>query len=516
MQMNGAESLVRTLMAGDVELCFANPGTSEMHFIAALDKVAGMRCVLGLFEGVATGAADGYYRMLQKPACTLLHLAPGLANGMSNLHNAKKANSGIVNIVGQHATYHLNYDAPLSGDIEGVARPMSHWVRTSMSPSAVAPDVAEAIQAARSKGGQIATLILPADSSWGDAEGPAPVAAPAPPKTVAADVVKSVAKALQAGGPTVMLLGGAAVRGKALEWAGRIASKTGCRLMSEGQNARLERGAGRVRLDRLPYDVSGAVAALKGVARLVLVGAKTPVAFFAYPDQPSLLVPPQCEVSALAESEHDIEGALEALAHELGAANSAPSIAELQRPALPSGRVTSDGIAAVLAALLPEGAIVVDESISMGRGFFPPTSGAAPHDWMNSMGASLGYALPVSIGAAIAAPGRKVLAVVGDGSAMYTLQSLWTLAREGLDVTIIILANRSYNILRSELTKTGIAEPGRTALDMLSLRNPDLDWISLAKGHGVPASRAENLDELAREMRRALASNGPHLVELVI
>jgi acetolactate synthase-1/2/3 large subunit len=514
MSMNGAESLVRTLLAGGVDVCFANPGTSEMHFIAALDKVGGMRCVLSLFEGVATGAADGYFRLSGKPASTLLHLAPGLANGLSNLHNAKKANSGILNIVGEHATSHLRYDAPLSGDIEGVAKPMSHWVRTSKDSRAAAADGAAAVEAARS--GRIATLILPADVSWGPAEAAAAAASPAPLQRVSADTVSAAARALRAPGANVMLLGGAALRGKALEWAGRIAAKTGCRLMCEGQNARIERGAGRVRLERLPYDVPGAIATLRTVERIVLAGAKTPVAFFAYPDQPSLLAPETCRIDTLAQPQDDIEQALEALAHELGASAAAPAIAEPSKPALPAGRVTPEGIAAVLGALLPENAIVVDESVSMGRGFFPPTAGAAPHDWMNSMGASLGYALPVAIGAAMAAPGRRVVALVGDGSAMYTLQSLWTMARESLDVTIVILANRSYNILRSELAKVGVAAPGRTALDMLTLTQPHLDWVALAQGHGVPASRAHDLEELAREMGRGLAASGPHLVELVV
>lgn len=514
--MNGAESLVRTLLSSGVDVCFANPGTSEMHFIAALDKVAGMRCALGLFEGVATGAADGYFRITGKPACTLLHLAPGLANGLANLHNAKKAGSGIVNVVGQHATYHLNYDAPLTGDIEGVAKPMSHWVRTSMSSSAVASDGADAVQAARSTPGQIATLILPADASWAAADEVALASAPTPPRAVSPDAVAAVAKALRAGGRTVMLLGGAALRGKALEWAGRIAAKTGCRLMSEGQNARLERGAGRVKLDRLPYDVPGAVATLKEIDRVILIGAKTPVAFFAYPDQPSLLAPKECEMVTLAQGEHDIEGALEELAHELGASTTAPVIGDLQRPALQEGKVTPEGIAAVLGALMPEHAVVVDESISMGRGFFPVTVSSAPHDWMNSMGASLGYALPVAIGAAMAAPDRKVIAIVGDGSAMYTLQALWTMAREGLDVTIVILANRSYNILRSELAKVGVGAAGRTALDMLTLDNPNLDWVALAKGHGVASGRAHDLAEFAKELSRGLASDGPYLVELVV
>ncbi|MBK4738540.1 acetolactate synthase large subunit [Noviherbaspirillum pedocola] len=514
--MNGAESLVRTLLANEINLCFANPGTSEMHFIAALDKVKGMRCVLGLFEGVVTGAADGYYRMTGKPASTLLHLAPGLANGLSNLHNARKARSGIVNIVGQHATYHLQYDAPLSGDIEGVAMPMSHWVRTATSSQTVATDGAAAVQVAHGTPGKIATLVLPADVSWGAAQESTPTVLHALPRELQADGLAAIAQALRGGKGTVLLLGGLALRGRALEWAGRIAAKVGCRLMSEGQNARLERGAGRVSLERLPYDVPGAIAALKGVGRVVLAGARMPVAFFAYPDQPSLLTPEACEVLSLAEPDQDIEQALEALAHELGAASASPAVCELRRPALPSGRVTPEGIAAVLGALMPEQAIVVDESISMGRGFFPPTSGAAPHDWMNSMGASLGYALPVAIGAALAAPERKVLALVGDGSAMYTLQALWTMARESLDVTIVILANRSYNILRSELAKVGAGTPGPTALSMLTLDTPNLDWVALAKGHGVAASRAHSLEELARALGRALTDHGPRLVELVI
>lgn len=384
-----------------------------------------------------------------------------------------------------------------------------------MSPAAAASDAAAAVQAARSGAGRIATLILPADVSWGPAEAEAPVSAPVPLQPVSTDAITAAAKALRAGGPTIMLLGGAALRGRALEWAGRIAAKTGCRVMSEGQNARLERGAGRILLDRLPYDVPGAVATLKEVRRLVLIGAKTPIAFFAYPDQPSLLVPSACEVTTLAEADDDIEAALEALAGELDALTATPVIAELRKPALPTGKVTPDGIAAVMAALMPAQAIIVDESISMGRGFFPPTSTAEPHDWMNSMGASLGYAMPVAIGAAMATPGRKVVAVVGDGSAMYTMQALWTMAREGLDVTIVILANRSYNILRSELAKVGVGEAGRTALDMLTLDRPNLDWVALAKGHGVPASRAHDLGEFARELGRGLAENGPHLVELV-
>ncbi|AME28534.1 acetolactate synthase large subunit [Burkholderia sp. PAMC 26561] len=520
--MNGAESLVRTLLASGVDTCFANPGTSEMHFLAALDRVGTLRCVLGLAEGVLTGAADGYFRMRRQPACTLLHLAPGLANGIANLHNAKKAGSGIVNIVGEHATYHLEHDAPLTADIAGLARPMSHWVRTSASSREVAADGAAAVCAAREGAGRIATLILPADASWGEAAGVRRAPAPAPRSEVSAAAVVEAARALRepaAAGTTVLLLGGDALHAQPLEWAGRIAARTGCQLLAEGQNARMARGAGRVKVGRLPFDVDAAVAALAGVRRIVLAGARLPVAFFAYPGKPSLVAPPDCEIVTLASADDSLDAALEALAHELDAGTLPPAhVAARRPPALPAdmGRPTSDGIAAVIAAHLPEQAIVVDESVSLGRGFFPPTSEGASHDWLNSVGSSLGYALPVAIGAAIATPQRKVLALVGDGSAMYNLPALWTMAREQLDVTVVILANRSYNVLRGELAKMGGRVTGRVALDMLSLDRPDLDFVALAKGHGVPARRADTLDAFSKALAQSLAEAGPSLIELVV
>jgi acetolactate synthase-1/2/3 large subunit len=514
--MNGAESLVRTLVENDVNVCFGNPGTSEMHFVAALDRVEGMRCVLGLFEGVVTGAADGYYRMAGKPASTILHLGPGLGNGLANLHNAKKARSGIVNIVGEHAGYHIQYDAPLTSDVEGIARPMSDWVKTSRSSREIAADGAQAIEMARRAPGHVATLILPADTAWGDADGPVAAAATAPRRRVDDDAIKAAAKALKSAG-AMLMLGGAAVRGKALEHAGRIAAKTGCRLMAEFNNARMEGGAGRVRVDRLPYSVDLAVAALKDVRQMVLAGAKSPVSFFAYPGKPSVLAPTNCAVTQLGGAEDDLDAALEALADELGARQVAPSpIASRSGNVLPAGKVTSDGIAAVLAALLPEQAIVADEAVSTGRAFGPTMSGAAPHDWLNLMGGSIGWALPISVGAAIAAPQRKVVALEGDGSAMYTMQALWTMAREGLDVTVVVFANRAYQILRGELAGVGASAPGRRANDMLTLDRPNLDWLALAKGHGVDAGRATNLEELAVQLKRGLAVAGPYLIELVI
>jgi len=514
--MNGAESLVRTLVASEVDVCFANPGTSEMHFVAALDQVEGMRCVLGLFEGVVTGAADGYYRMAGKPAATLLHLGPGLGNGLANLHNAKKAQSGIVNIVGEHASYHIGHNAPLTSDIEGVARPMSDWVRTSKSSRDVADDGARAVEAARSAPGQIATLILPADTAWNLADGPVVARAPLPRATVPADAVRAAAAALRQPN-AALLLGGVGVHTRALEWAGRIAQATGCRLVSEYGNARMERGAGRVATQRVPYVVDAALKALADLRSIVLAGSRPPVSFFAYPGKPSLQAPAGCVFTRLAGVEEDIEGALEALADELGARTLAPAhLARLDPPGLPSGKLTQEGIAAVLGALLPENAIVVDESVSTGRGFAALTTHAQPHDWLNLMGGAIGFALPTAVGAAIACPKRKVIALEGDGSAMYTLQALWTMARENLDVTIVVFANRSYNILRGELVNVGAGAPGQRATDMLTLDRPDLDWQALARGHGVEAGQATTLDELITQMRRGLASSGPYLIEVLL
>lgn len=516
MTMNGAESLVRTLVASDVDVCFTNPGTSEMHFVAALDSVPGMRCVLGLFEGVVTGAADGYYRMSGKPASTLLHLGPGLANGLANLHNAKKARSGIVNVVGDHATYHLEHDAPLTSDIDGVAAPMSHWVKSSPKAEGIAADGALAVEAARSAPGQIATLILPADTAWNPGGTPVTAQAPAARESVDPASVKAAAKALASAGEGGMLmLGGVALREKALDYAGRISAKTGCRLLSEGQNARMERGTGRVKIDRVPYVVDMARNVLKDVTQMVLCGAKQPVAFFAYPGKPSILTADGCKISPLATVDQDLEGALKALATELDCLDVPPAnVAGNNRPELPTGDIDLDKIAAILGALLPENAIVVDESVTSGRGFFPLTSEAPPHCWLNGMGGSIGYAMPVSIGAAVAQPNRKVVTLEGDGSGMYTMQSLWTMARENLDITIVIFANRAYRILQGELTNVGVQNPGPRAVDMLTLDRPAIDWTSMAKGLGVDAIKANDCDSLIRAFRHGLATKGPYLVEL--
>src|SRR5579872_3038375 len=514
--MNGAESLVRTLVKSGVEVCFANPGTSEMHFVGALDRVEGMRCVLGLFEGVCSGAADGYYRMKDKPASTLLHLGPGLANAAANLHNAKKAGSGIVNIVGEHALYHIKYDTPLTADIEGIAKPFSHWVKTSPTAKTVAKDGALAIQAARVAPGQIATLILPADTAWTEAEGAADTPESPLPQKPANETVVAAAKALK-GGNAMLFLGGRSLRAKGLQLAGKIAAKTGCKVQAAGGTARIERGAGRVPVLRLHFVVETALEMLKGTKQMILVGAKAPAAFFAYPGKPSVLVPDGCEVSVLCPVDGDPLGALEALAAELGALNEKPpTVAQAKRPDRPTGKFTLDGLGQALGATLPEGAIVVDESVTTGRGFFPFSVGAPPHDWLNNMGGSIGFGAPVAVGAAVACPDRKVICMIGDGSAMYTIQSLWTQAREGLNVLTIVFANRIYQILRGEFDGVGAANPGPRAIDMLTLDRPTLDFGLLAKGMGVPGAKAHDLEELTKQLTYAMSQKGPYLIDVVM
>lgn len=514
--MNGAESLVRTLVAGGVDTCFANPGTSEMHFVAALDRVDGMRCVLVLFEGIATGAADGYARMAEKPAATLLHLGPGLANGLANLHNAAKASTPILNIVGDHATYHRNYDAPLTSDIEGAAKPFSGWVRTSPSAMRVAADGAAAITAARIPPGQVATLILPADTAWNEGGGPAVVAEASKRAQVSQDCIKDAAKALRSGEPAMVLLGGGALGQRGLDLAGRICAKTGAKIMAQTFVGRIERGAGCVAVDRLPYPVNQARATLAGLKHIVLVGSRIPVAFFAYPDKPSLIASEDTDFLTLARGEEDALDALERLADALDAQSVPSQAAKLAPPPLAIGAITGAALSQSLGALIPENAIVVDESISTGAGFFAATWNSQPHTWLQNMGGSIGLGMPMATGAAIACPNRPVLNLQADGSAMYAIQSLWTQAREGLNITTVLFNNRSYACLRDELANVGAQNVGRKALDMLDLGRPDIDFLGLARSMGVPGARVTTMDEFNTEVARGLGTPGPYVVEVQI
>jgi acetolactate synthase I/II/III large subunit len=525
--MNGAHRLVHTLLAGGIDTCFTNPGTSEMHFVAALDQVAGMRCVLGLFEGVVTGAADGYWRMADRPACTLLHLGPGLANGLANLHNARKARSGIVNVVGEHARSHIALNAPLTSDIAALARPMSDWVGTVPDPGQVGAMAQQALLAAVQPPGAIATLVLPADCAWGE-EGPGAsdrmhpqMGAPRmQPRAFDAQAVEQVARQLRSGEPTLLLLGGRAARASALRAAARVAACTGCGVMTEFYVPRIERGAGRPVVARIPYAVDQALAVLKPWKHIVQVGAAEPVAFFAYPDKPGRLAPAEGRFSTLASAEEDLEGALQALAEALDPRAQTPvPVAAYQVPDLSTlgeAPFTPEGIAAVISALIPENAIVIDEAVTSGRHLGPPTATSAAHDWLTNMGGSIGFALPNAIGAAIACPDRKVLVLTGDGSALYTQQALWTMAREGLDITVLVFANHAYQILRAEYAGVGAGEPGKQATRMLSLQSPRIDWVGMSAAMGVPAVRATHLRGLADATARALAGDGPTLIEVAL
>ena len=514
--MNGAESLVATLVHRGVDICFANPGTSEMRFLAALGDNLQMRSVLCLFEGVATGAADGWYRMKDTPASTLLHLGPGLANGLANIHNAKRALSGMVNIVGEHSVSHLKYDPPLTSDIEGLARPLSHWVRRAESSRTIAWDAAQAIAKASEHPGQIATLILPGDTAWehaGETQD-LPLALAAGRKAPASTRVEHVAKVLHSGEPTLIILGNKATRGAALERAGRVAAATGARLGSQFFTARIERGAGRVPIARIPYAVDQALAFLKDFKHIVTVETTEPVAFFAYPDKPSQLKAEGTQVHRLVDAEEDSELAFEMLVQALGAASAMPLLQARTETPVPSGALNPASIAHALAAALPEHCIVVDESLTTGRESMGLTMGAPPHDLLNNMGGSIGYSTPVATGAAMACPDRRVFCMVGDGSAMYTIQSLWTQARESLNVTTIIFANNSYAILKTEYANMGGGTPGERALSLIDIDRPRIDWLAMAKSMGVPAVAVETAESFHQAMVRSTHEPGPCLIEV--
>ena len=520
--MNGSQAMVKTLLAGNIDVCFANPGTSEMHFVAALDEATEMRCILGLFEGVVTGAADGYNRIAEKPAVTLLHLGPGLGNGLANLHNAKRARSGIVNVIGQHTLDHLHNDAPLNSDVEAVARPMSHWVKTSVTANEAAADTARAISIAKSQPGQIASLVLPANCAWEAADPGHYTFEPA--FTYAAPLMQTIeALAKRLSDPvqakqTVLFLGGEAMYEKSTWLAGQIAAKTGCRLFAEQRSRRSERGRGRVNVRPIPFPVDGAVEALAGTKELVLIGAVEPVAFFGYPDKPRRLAPADCTITQMASPAHDAYASLEALCDLVGAASETPSqlATDLPAPTFTDGKPDASNIGMVIAGAIPENAILVDEAITSGRSLAAAMPYAPAHDCIDITGGAIGFSLPAAVGAAVAAPDRRVVVMVGDGSAMYTVQSLWTMAREQLNVTVVIFDNSSYRILRGELNNMGGPEPGENAARMLDLSGPGLDWVSMAKSQGVPGVVANTLSEFDQALKRANNTPGPSLIALRI
>ena len=522
-QVTGAQALITTLVDAGVDVCFTNPGTSEMHFVQALDSapaVRGMRGVLALFEGVATGAADGYARITGRPAAVLLHLGPGLGNGLANLHNARRARSPVVCIVGAHATGHARYDAPLQSDIEAAARTVSGWVQTAGTTRGLARDGARAVEASARDGGQVATLVVPADVSW--SAGGLPVA-PYPPVVsplVDAGTVAAVAAVLVGGEPSILLLGGHALTERGLRAAQRVAAATGVGLLAETFPARMEGGTGVPFVPRLAYLPEQADAQLAGTRRLVLAGARSPVTFFAYPGRRSDLVPEGATVTELAACGQDVEDALEQLAATVAAGTqfvvAGPVVAGPVVAGPAPEPLTALNLATTIAASLPERAIVVDEANTSGFALPRALAGAPRHTLLTLTGGAIGQGLPVATGAAVAAPDRPVVAIEADGSALYTIQALWTQAREHLNVTTVLINNAAYAILRIEFARTGAGPAGPRAARLLDLSEPTPDFTQIAAGLGVPATRVTTAQELDRELRRAYAEPGPHLIEAIV
>ena len=513
--MNGAHALLATLGRNGVTTCFANPGTSEMHFVAGLDEAPDMRAILCLFEGVATGAADGYGRVRATPAATLLHLGPGLANGWANLHNARRARTPVVNVVGDHATYHAQYDAPLQSDILSMASTLEGWQRRTVRPDDVARDTADAISAAYGPPGKIATLIFPADTSWGELDSP-PATWPVATRSTLGEIdERTLRRALEVlrTRHCALFLGGSALDTTQLALAHRLAHATGSRVINETFPAIMDRGVGVASPERLIYLSEFAIAQLRDVEVLILIGSNEPVGFFAYPDVASRLVPEGCEVLAVAPPGSDTRGALVTLVEEL----KAPSVpvATGETPSAPTGALTNATFAAAIGATMPEDLIVADESNTGGLHLFAATQFSPPHRWMALTGGSIGYGLPVALGAAVGS-GQRVLALEADGSMMYTPQALWTMAREQLDVTVVALSNRSYAILNLERQRVGAVSDGATSQRMLDLDDPALDLGEIATGLGVSSQRVRTADELVAALRRSYATPGPSFIEAML
>ncbi len=514
--MNGADALVQTLADNGVEACFANPGTSEMHLVTALDREPRIRSVLCLFEGVATGAADGYARVAGKPAMTLLHLGPGYLNGAANLHDARRAFSPTINIVGDHATYHRHLDAPLTSDIEALTKPLAAWVGVAMSPAEAGAKAAEAFQKASGPPRGNAFLLLPADTAWTEggvkgAAAPAPALEEAPAARIA-----EAAAAIKAAKKAALLVNGDALYEPGLSALARL-DAAGVLVFADTFATKTARGAGRYAVAKLPYFAEQAVEALDGVDLLITCGTKHPVAFFAYPGKPSELTPVNAKRLTLGGAEIACAPALAALADALGAPAEGPKAAAAIPPDAVSEPLGPWQIGATLARHMPDDSILADDAVTSGLPISTSTQGGPRHDWLGHTGGAIGQGLPLAVGAAVAAAGkRKVIALCGDGAAMYTNQGLWTLAREGLDCLVLIFANRSYRILNIEMARTGAGNPGPTAASMLSLDNPAIDWVKLAEAQGVPGVRCTDALDFDRQFARLVGVKGPALIECVI
>ncbi|MAI27837.1 MAG: acetolactate synthase large subunit [Myxococcota bacterium] len=513
--MNGAHRALEAAHLAGVEVCFANPGTTEMEMVAALDSVNGIRSVLCLFEGVATGAADGYGRMTGKPAMTLVHLGPGFANGIANLHNARRAGTPIVNMIGDHPTWHLSSDSPLTSDIESLASPVSKWVRRSESAGKLVQDTVEAVAVAQSEPSGVASLIISQDAAWDEAPDGLPTVS-SPSMGLDEESIQSASRMLKEKGERgALLLGSRALR-PSLEAAAQIQSATGCQVFVDTFMARLEGGAGLPGFDAIPYFPEQAIDKLSGLQGIAVVGSRPPVAFFGYKHlNRSSLLPDDCESQVVCGTGVDSGPSLAAIAQELGAPDYA-GVPSNPHPAEPDGELNVLSLGQALASVLPEGAIVVNEAATSSLGWVVHSSKAAPHDVLNLTGGAIGQGIPCAVGAAIAAPDRPVVALQADGSGMYTVQGLWSMAREQLNVTVLVCANQAYRILQTELERSGNHDPGPAAMSMTNLSSPELDWTKLAAGMGLPAVRVTRADELVSALKRSLSEPGPSLIEALL
>jgi len=454
--------------------------------------------------------------MIGRPAATVLHLGPGLANALSNLHNARKGRSPVVNIVGEHATGHLRYDAPLTSDTEAFARTVSEWVRTLERAEGMGDAASAAVAAAVAPPGRPATLVVPADFSWSEAGEPG-CAAPRLSRQVPANhEIREMARRLRSGEPCGLVLSGSALSARGLAAAGCIQAATGARIFADRYSARTTRGQGVFEAERIPYFPEPAQAMLAGLQHLILVEARPPVSFFGYAGVRSTLAPEECTLHALASPEQDGEAALASLAQECGAPAGAPASACDPPAPPPDGTLTAASVGQAVAALIPENAILSDESISASEALWPHLGRAPRHDYLPVTGGSIGQGLPVAMGAALACPDRKVIALEADGSGMYTLQALWSMTRERLDVVTVILANRRYRILDVEMRRTGAGAPGPVANGMIDIGDPEIDWVKLAEGLGVEASRATTAAEFVAQFGCAMRERGPRLIEAVL
>jgi len=519
MPVNGAEILVHTAVNAGIELCFANAGTTELPVAIAFDTIPGIKTVLGLFEGVCTGAADGYGRMLDRPAMTLLHLGPGFANGIANLHNARRAGSPVLSIIGDHATWHQKADAPLTMDIASLARTVSGWQRKNRSVQTISRNVMEAVYA--SLYGQVASLIIPNDHQIEEWNGPLYSKRTFSFEPVDDTTIQKAVQILKKYTKTALIVSGRALRERGLQALSRIQRMTGCHLFTLSFPPYMERGAHFPHVERIPYFPEPAFKRLAAYEAFILAGTDIPVTFFGYQGIDSYLIHRGQKILHLTTTpRQNVAEALEHLAHALTSSKGKTAtrlpLSSIERPDFPQGRLTPEKASATIAACQPEMAIIVDEGLTSIFAYYPLTATLPPHSYMTITGGSIGYGMPCAVGASLACPDRPVINIQADGSGLYTLQALWTEAREGLNVTTLICANRSYNILFLELERAGIKEPGPKTRSLADLGNPAVDWVSIAQGFGVPGVSVDTAEGLRKELTKALREPGPHLIEMVL